>query len=80
MNLTDDETAFTILLKAGQENGFSVDYQMYDFGVFITGISGIIPTGNQYWAFYYNGVYSMVGASARPVEDGDATAWKFESF
>lgn len=80
VDLTDDDTAFTILLRAGEENSFTVEYQMYDFGAFITCIAEICTTGNQYWAFYYNSAYSMVGASAQIVKDGDTTAWKLESF
>ena len=81
VDLETDDTAFSILLKAGQENGFSVDYQTYEgMGAFVTCISGICGHDNYYWAFYYNGGYSMVGASSQSVKDGDETAWKFESF
>lgn len=81
VNLGIDDTAFSILLRAGQDNGFVVEYQMYeDLGAFVTCIAGICSHDNYYWAFYYNGSYSMVGASSQAVTAGDTTAWKFESF
>ena len=81
VNLENDDTAFSILLCAGQENGFSVDYQTYeDLGAFVNCIAGICSHDNYYWAFYYNAAYSMVGAGAQPVVNGDTTTWKFESF
>jgi len=81
VNLEIDDTTFSILLRAGQENGLSVEYQIYeDMGAFVTCIAGICGHDNYYWAFYYNGSYSMVGASAQPVVGGDIITWKFESF
>ena len=81
MDLQADDTAFSALLRAGQENGFSIEYQMYEgLGAFVTCIVGICGHDNYYWAFYYNGSYSMVGASAQPVTSGDTMTWKFESF
>jgi hypothetical protein len=81
VNLQTGDTAFSLLLRAGNENGFSVDYQTYEgLGAFVTCIAGLCGHDNYYWAFYYNGSYSQVGASAQSVKDGDETAWKFESF
>ncbi|OGD56577.1 hypothetical protein A2V71_02680 [Candidatus Berkelbacteria bacterium RBG_13_40_8] len=80
VDLKDNDNAFTILKRAGVENGFPIEYQEYSFGVFVTAIGGIKPVGNQYWAFYYNGKYSMVGASAQTISKNDTTFWKLESF
>ena len=81
VNLQESDTAFSILLRAGDENGFDVSYQIYEgLGAFVTCIAGICAHDNFYWAFYYNGGYSMIGASAQSVISGDTTAWKFESF
>jgi len=80
VEITAGETAFSLLKKAAAQNGFSLDYQQYDFGVFVTAIGGIVPAGNQYWAFYFNGQYSMVGASDQPIASGDTTFWQLESF
>lgn len=77
----EEDTAFSILLRAGQDNGFTVEYQIYEgLGVFITCIASICGHDSYYWAFYYNGGYSMVGASSQSVNSGDITEWKFESF
>lgn len=80
VDLQNNNNAFTILKEAGAENGFPVEYQEYSFGVFVTAIGGIKPAGNQYWAFYYNGKYSTVGASSQPIFKNDTTFWKLESF
>ena len=76
-----NDTAFSLLEKAASLNGFTTQYSMYEgLGAFITGIAGITPAGNQYWAFYYNGKYSMVGASAQKIYPDDTTFWRLESF
>lgn len=75
------DTALSALKRAASQNGFTVDLTTYEgMGAFVTGISNIKPAGNQYWAFYYNGQYSMVGASAQKISDGDTTFWRLESF
>lgn len=81
IELQDNDTAFSILLRTGEENNFAVDYQMYEgLGAFVKCIAGICGHDNFYWAFYYNGQYSSVGASSQPVFQGDVTTWKFESW
>lgn len=75
-----NDTAWTVLKRAAEKNNFGLQYQMYDFGVFITGIGGITPTGNQYWAFYYNGKYAQVGASGQTVSPNDTTFWQLATF
>ncbi len=81
VNLEADDTALDILVRAGSENGFAIELQTYEgLGAFVNCIGGICTHDNYYWAFYLNGSYSMVGASAQPVSEGDETAWKFESF
>ena len=80
INLQNGDNAFTVLERASAENGFALTYDTYPFGVFITGIGGITPTGNQYWAFYYNGAYSNVGASSQPVQKGDSIVWRLATF
>lgn len=80
VDLQNGDNAFTVLERASAENGFTLTYDTYSFGVFITGIGGITPTGNQYWAFYYNGAYSNVGASSQPVQKGDTIVWRLATF
>jgi len=78
--LQPNDTAFSILKRASEENSFPLTYDSYSFGVFITSIGGIKPEGNQYWAFYYNGLFSDVGASAQPIKKGDSTFWQLQTF
>lgn len=74
------DTAFDILIRAAKENNFVVKYQMYSFGVFVTQIGQRAGDSSHYWAFYYNGQYSNVGASAQPIREGDVTGWNYETF
>lgn len=80
VNWQAGDTAWSILKRASTKNNFVLQYQMYDFGVFVTGIGGIVPKGNQYWAFYYNGKYAQVGASDQSVSPGDTTFWQLATF
>lgn len=81
VKLQENDTALSILLRAGQENGFEVKTKTYvGFGEFVEAIGGKAGDANHYWAFYYNGAYSMVGAGDQPVEEGNVTTWKYESF
>lgn len=81
VEVKENDTAFSVLLLAAQENNFSLDYQNYEgLGAFVNCIGGVCSHDNYYWAFYYNGQYSMVGASAQPVSQGDITTWKFETW
>lgn len=80
MEVGNADTAFGILKEASSKYGFALEYQTFDFGVFVTAIADVKPAGNQYWAFYYNGKYSMVGASDQPIKEGDSIYWKLESF
>lgn len=80
VNWQAGDTAWSILKRASTKNNFVLQYQMYDFGVFVTGIGGIAPKGNQYWAFYYNGKYAQVGASDQSVSPGDTTFWQLATF
>jgi len=74
------DTAFSALQRAASQNGFTIKYQDYSFGVFVTEIANIKPAGSQYWAFYYNGQYSQVGASAQKISANDTIFWQLESF
>ncbi|MEI8061078.1 MAG: DUF4430 domain-containing protein [Candidatus Berkelbacteria bacterium] len=80
VDLQSGDNAFNILQRAASQNNFALKYDTYSFGVFVTGIGGIVPTGNQYWAFYYNGAFSNVGALDQPVQQGDSIFWQLASF
>jgi F0F1-type ATP synthase membrane subunit b/b' len=78
--LQPNDTAFSILKRASEENSFPITYDSYGFGVFITSIGGIKPENNQYWAFYHNGLFSNVGASDQPIQKADSTFWQLQTF
>lgn len=78
--VTSGDTAFTILKKAASQYGLKIAYDSYSFGVFITEIAGLKPVGNQYWAFYYNGKFSQVGAADQNISVNDTIYWRLESF
>ncbi len=57
-----------------------VNYTLYSFGPYITGINGVEATGSYYWALYYNGDYSPVGAGSLYLVSGDTIKWVFEEW
>lgn len=79
VEVTPSDTAISLLQKAGTKNGFSITYDTYSFGVFVTSIGGIKAENGKFWAFYYNGAFSSVGASDQKVSNGDTTSWKLEN-
>ncbi len=80
VNLKKNDTAFSVLLRASEENSFTLEYQNYEgLGTFVNCIAGICGgQDNKYWMFYYNGQFSPVGASSQEVFATDTTIWKFE--
>lgn len=80
VTVASTDTAFTILKKASDQYGLKIGYDTFSFGVFVTEIGGLKPVGNQYWAFYYNGKYSQVGATDQKISAGDTIYWRLESF
>lgn len=81
VDLKTGDTAFSILQRAANDNGFKLDVTDFgDMGYMVNSIDGILPVGNQYWAFYYNGKYSDVGASGQLVSTGDTIFWELASF
>lgn len=80
VDLQAGDNAFKVLQRAASQNNFTLKYDTYSFGVFITSIGNITPKGNQYWAFYFNGAFSQVGASDQPVAKGDSIFWQLASF
>lgn len=81
VDIGENDTAYDALINAGKQNGFTVTSDYYvGMGYFVTGIGTISSHDNYFWAFYYNGASSMVGASTQKVAANDTTAWKFENW
>jgi hypothetical protein len=47
-------------------------------GEFVENINGVSPNGNQFWAFYVNGVSSTEGASQYITKPTDKIEWRLE--
>ncbi len=80
VDVASGDTAFTVLKKASKVGGFPMEYTDYSFGTFVTSIGDTKPKANEYWAFYYNGNFSDVGASDQKISDNDTTFWRLETF
>lgn len=74
------DTAWNIMIRAQQKYGFIMKYQEYSFGMFITQLGNIPSEGTYYWALYYNGQSSMVGATDLQLQADDIVSWKYESW
>lgn len=62
------------LLKAQRQ----VEYDEYDFGVFITSIDGIAGDDSHFWALYVNDALSQTGADQTQVNANDIVEFKYE--
>lgn len=57
-------------LDASSEE-FSVEYQEFDFGKFITTVNGYTAGDNEFWSVKVNGLDAQVGISELTVNPGD---------
>ena len=80
VELKSGDTAFDALKRAASQNGFSLEYKVYSFGVMISKIGSTEAQGTYYWALYYNGGYSSVGASDLKLKNKDVTEWRYETW
>ncbi|MDO8507964.1 MAG: DUF4430 domain-containing protein [bacterium] len=80
VEIAKGENAFQALQAAANQNGFIVEYKMYSWGNMITKIGASKAQGTYYWALYYNGGYSMVGASDLILKNNDKVEWRYESW
>lgn len=79
-NFSENQTAWTVVQAAiGTENLQYTDYGG-DLGIFITGINGVVPTGNNFWLFKVNGESASVGVSSYIVQEGDKLEFAISSF
>lgn len=71
------KTAWDVLLSAP---GLSIEYETYDWGIFIKGFNGVSAAPNQFYGFNVNGGFSNVGVSDYTVNDGDQLDFVLTSF
>ncbi|MEI6040111.1 MAG: DUF4430 domain-containing protein [Candidatus Berkelbacteria bacterium] len=80
VNIESGDTALSVLKQAAADNKFNLETQSYSFGDYVTQIGDQKPASNEFWAFYYNGNFSQVGASDQKVSDNDTIFWQLEKF
>lgn len=70
----EGKNAFELLRKYAE-----VDFDEFDFGVYVKGIDGSYPESqDHFWKLYYNGVGAQVGATDLQTSDSDIVEWKIE--
>jgi hypothetical protein len=70
----DGKNALTLL-----QVGHRVDVKHYSFGDMVTGIDGVTPDSNHFWAMYVNGQFSQVGASSYITKNSDTIKWEIDA-
>ena len=75
------DTAFSILERCSEKNGFSVDstyYAQFD-STLVNSINNDMGGSNgKYWQYYVNGELPDVGADKCMITNGDSLRWSFE--
>ena len=76
-------TVYGFIMEAAHEGNFSVKYTYYGQydSILIDSIAGVVNgDGDNYWQYWLNGEYGMVGADKQPIADDDVIEWKFTAF
>jgi hypothetical protein len=69
----EGQTPFSLLLASED-----VEYDQYDFGVFVTSINGQQSNSDYYWALYINEEYAQSASDQIELEKGDQVEWRWE--
>lgn len=75
------ETAFSILIRCSEKNGFSVDstyYEQFDSTLVNSINNDVGGTDGKYWQYYVNGELPSIGADKCTITNGDSLRWSFE--
>jgi hypothetical protein len=56
-----------------------VEVKHYSFGDLVVSIDGLQPDSKHFWAFYVNGQFSQVGASAYVTKSTDTIRWQIDT-
>ena len=70
----DNVTALNLLKQTHQ-----VQTEQTSLGAYITGIDGVTPNSNQFWAFYVNGAMSDVGADTYVTKSTDRIVFSLQN-
>jgi hypothetical protein len=75
------DTAFSLLERCSENNGFTVDFTYYaQFdSTLVNSINGAAGgTDGKYWQYYVNGELPTIGADKYILKNGDVLTWSFE--
>ena len=75
------DTAFSILERCSEKNGFSVDstyYAQFDSTLINSINNDVGGTTGKYWQYYVNGELPDIGADKYGIINGDSLQWIFE--
>lgn len=80
LDFSKGENVFNAMKRLDEkEEEFSFDFEVSDFGVFITSINNFHPdVDSKFWAFYVNDEMSMVGVKDYKIEKDDLISFKLE--
>jgi hypothetical protein len=67
------QTPFSLLNDSEE-----VEYDQYDFGVFVTSINGQENNNDYFWAIYINGELAQQASDQIELEVGDQVEWRWE--
>lgn len=67
------QTPFSLLLDAEE-----VEYEEYDFGVFVQSINNQTSDSDHFWALYVNGEFAQEAGDKIELEAGDEVEWRWD--
>jgi len=68
-----EQTPFSLLVDNAE-----VEYDQYDFGVFVKAINQQASNSDYYWALYVNEEYAQAAADQIELTVGDKVEWRWE--
>ncbi len=74
----NNDTAFSVLKKAAQENNINLETIQYDFGIFVKKIGESESSAKKSWIYYINNESGSIAADQQKVKDGDEIKWVYE--
>ncbi len=74
----EKETATEALKDAVGED--KIEFTDTSYGPMLTGINGVKPGENQFWAFFINGIAAQVGPDSYVVQNGDKLTFRLTDY
>jgi len=79
VNFTGSLSAYDALKNICDVNGFEINTQEYDFGIFIESVNGYESSQEKAWIYYVNGESGNIAADQNILKSGDLVEWKYIS-